>query len=226
MFKGRSAILDADAVIFDVDGTLVDTVDYHAEAWRKAFGAFGLEIGFGDIRAQIGKGGDQLLPVFLTEDRLDKDGEAIEAFRSDLFKREYLPRVRGFPGVRELFERLLARGIVLALGSSAKGEELEAYKAAAGIEGLDLIEASSDDAEKSKPHPDIFLVALERIRTTPGRTMVVGDTPYDAEAAAKAGIGAVGVLCGGFDAALLRKAGAVEIYDGPADLLQTIKGSA
>lgn len=219
----RPAILDAAAVIFDVDGTLVDTVDFHAEAWRKAFAAFGLDIGFADIRGQIGKGGDKLLPMFLSPERLDRQGEAIEAMRSEVFQRDYLPKVRGFPEVRELFDTLIERGTVVALGSSAKGEELEAYKSAAGIEGLNLIEVSSDDAEKSKPHPDIFEVALQKTGTAPARTLVVGDTPYDAEAAGKAGIRAIGVLCGGFSEALLRSAGAIEIYGGPADILRAIK---
>ena len=218
-----SVILDAAAVIFDVDGTLVNTVDFHAEAWRRAFSKFGLEIGVKDIRGQIGKGGDQLLPVFLSPERLDREGKDLETLRSEIFKRDYLPQVRGFPGVRELFDTLLGRNVIVALGSSAKGEELEAYKTAAEIAGLSLIEVSSDDAEKSKPHPDIFQVALRKTGTAPGRTVVVGDTPYDAEAAGKAGILAIGVLCGGFDAALLRGAGAIEVYDGPQDMLRVIK---
>ena len=216
-------MLDAEAVIFDVDGTLVDTVDFHAEAWRRAFSKFGLEIGFGAIRGQIGKGGDQLLPVFLSADRLTREGEEIEALRSEIFKSDYLPKVRGFSGVRELFETLLKRGAIVALGSSAKGEELEAYKRAAGIEGLELVEVTSDDARKSKPHPDIFNVALDRIGTSPERALVVGDTPYDAEAAHRADVSTIGVLCGGFDETLLREAGAIEIYGGPVDILRAIK---
>ena len=223
MMGARPAILDAKAVIFDVDGTLVDTVDFHAEAWRRAFSTFGLEIGFDAIRGQIGKGGDQLLPVFLPADRLDRDGEKIEALRSEIFKRDYLPKVRGFPLVRELFQTLLERGAIVALGSSAKGEELAAYKKAAGIEGIRLIEVTSDDVEKSKPHPDIFEVALRKTGGSPDGAVVVGDTPYDAEAARRAGIAAIGVLCGGFADTLMREAGAVEIYGGPADILRTIQ---
>jgi HAD superfamily hydrolase (TIGR01509 family) len=219
----KPALLDADAVIFDVDGTLVDTVDFHAEAWRRAFAEFGRDIGFDAIRSQIGKGGDQLLPVFLDRETLEREGERIDAFRSDLIKRDYLPKVRGFPGVRELFDALLARGVIVALGSSAKGEELEVYKKAAGIEGLKLVEVSSDDAERSKPHPDIFTAALDRIGAPAARTIVVGDSPYDAEAAGRAGVRTIGVLCGGFDEATLREAGAIQIYRDPAELAEAMR---
>ena len=120
------ALIRAKAVIFDVDGTLVDTVDAHAESWRRAFAAFGREFDFDEIRGQIGKGGDQLLPVFLNASEVDDEGDRIEAFRSDFFKREFLSNIHGFPEVRELFDWLIDNGKAVALGSSAKGEELEA----------------------------------------------------------------------------------------------------
>jgi HAD superfamily hydrolase (TIGR01509 family) len=214
----KPALRDAAAVIFDVDGTLVDSVDFHAEAWRRTFAKFGRDIDFEAIRSQIGKGGDQLLPVFLDPDELEREGERLEAFRSDLFKRDYLAKVQGFPGVRELFDGLLSRGVVVALGSSAKGEELEAYKKAAGIDDLDLVEVTSEDAERTKPHPDIFTVAVEKTGVPAARTVVVGDSPYDAEAAGKAGVRAIGLLCGGFDETTLREAGAIQIYRDPLEL--------
>lgn len=214
----------ADAVIFDVDGTLVDSVDLHAEAWGKAFARFGFAVEVAKIRSQIGKGGDQLLPVFLSEDERDRHGEAIQDYRKALFGREFLPRVRGFPAVPDLFRFVLDRGKRVALGSSAKGDELEAYKRIAGIEGLVQTEATSDDAERSKPHPDIFEAALERLALPPGRAVVVGDTPYDAEAAGKAGLRTIGLLCGGFPEADLRRAGAMAIYRDPAALLEALRG--
>lgn len=208
-----------EAVIFDVDGTLVDSVDYHAEAWERAFARFGKDIPFATLRAQIGKGGDQLMPVFLDAAELKRFGKALDAERADIFKGEYLHRVEGFPACTALFEALRARGLRIALASSSKAPELAAYKAAAGIEGLTDVETSSDDAERSKPHPDIFAAALEKLDLPPERTIVVGDSPYDAEAARRAGTAAVGVLCGGFAAEDLRAAGAVRIHRDPADLL-------
>jgi HAD superfamily hydrolase (TIGR01549 family) len=218
----RPRILDAAGVIFDVDGTLVDSVDLHAEAWQKAFAAFGYNFAFLSIRSQIGKGGDQLLPVFLTAEDVKRQGPAIEEYRGDLFKREYFAQVRVFPKVSELFNLLIDHGKKIALGSSCKAEDLASYKKIAGIEPLPLVEVTSDDAERSKPHPDIFEVALSRLGLRAGEVMVVGDTPYDVTAAQKAGISAVAVLCGGFSESSLVEAGAVEIYRDPQHLLAAL----
>ena len=208
------------AVIFDIDGTLVDSVDLHARAWQEAFARFGKNIDFERVRYQIGKGGDQLLPVFFSREELDEFGEELEEFRGDLFKREYLPRVRAFPRVRELFERTRADGKRIVLASSAKKDELAEYKRIADIEDLVEDETSADDAEKSKPHPDIFEAALAQLGdVSAAEALVVGDTPYDAEAAGKISLRCVGLLCGGFPADDLRAAGCIRLYESPADLL-------
>jgi len=208
------------AVIFDIDGTLVDSVDLHARAWQEAFARFGKNVEFGRVRYQIGKGGDQLMPVFFSREELDEFGEEMEEFRGRLYKREYLPRVRAFPRVRELFERLRGDGRRIVLASSAKQDELGEYKRIADIEDLVEDETSADDAEKSKPHPDIFEAALSQLGDVSAReAFVVGDTPYDAEAAGKVGLRTVGLLCGGFPAEDLRVAGCVALYESPADLL-------
>ena len=207
------------AVIFDVDGTLVDSVDLHAQAWQETFRHFGKEISFEDVRSQIGKGGDQLLPVFFSGEEIEEHGKTMEEYRKRLFQKEYLRRVRGFPKVRELFLYLESCGKQIALASSASGDELESYKKAADIADLSLAgETSKDDAEKSKPYPDIFEAALEKLNhPRPEETIVVGDTPHDIEAAAKAGLRTIAVRCGGFPEETLR--GAVAIYNDPADLL-------
>ena len=211
----------ARVVIFDVDGTLVDTVDLHARAWRETFGHFGHDIPFADVRGQIGKGGDQLMPVFLSEDEIGRRGEEIEAHRGELYKRDHMPEARPFPRVKELFERIRAAGQRIVLASSGKAEEVERYQGLLGVAGLVDAVTTSEDAEKSKPHPDIFEAALAKVAPLgPGDAVVVGDTPYDAEAARKAGIRAVGVLCGGFPEADLRAAGCVAVYRDPADLLR------
>ena len=208
------------AVIFDIDGTLVDSVDLHAQAWQEAFKRFGREIPYQDVRHQIGKGGDQLMPVFFSKEELDRFGEELEKYRGDLYKREYLPRVRGFPKVRELFERIKADGKRIALASSAKEDELETYKKVARIEDLVEKETSADDADKSKPHPDIFEAALEQLGDiAPDEAIVVGDTQYDAQAAGKLNLRTIGMLCGGFPEEELREAGCIAIYRDPADLL-------
>ncbi len=208
------------AVIFDVDGTLVDSVDLHARAWQDAFAEFGHEIALGELRGQIGKGGDQLMPVFLSPDELEQRGKALESRRSEILKERYLGRVTVFPQVRALFKRIRQDGTRIILASSAKSDELATYKKIARIGDLIDAETSSDDAKKSKPHPDIFEAALA---TIPGLdasdAIVIGDTPYDAEAATKANLRVVGVLCGGFPEADLREAGCIAIYADPEQLL-------
>ncbi len=208
------------AVIFDVDGTLVDSVDLHAQSWQDAFRDFGHDLDFQAVRSQIGKGGDQLMPVFLDKDTLEKQGAALEKHRSEIFKNKYLGQVEGFPAVRDLFQRIAKDKLQIALASSAKQDELQIYKRIAGIDDLVHTDTTSDDAEKSKPHPDIFEAALQRLAgVEPRDVIVVGDSPYDAEAAGKAGIKTIGLLSGGFAEQDLRQAGCIAIYRDPADLL-------
>ncbi|WZO99805.1 HAD family hydrolase [Isosphaeraceae bacterium EP7] len=214
------------AVIFDVDGTLIDSVDFHAQAWQQIFAKYGYEVRVEKIRAQIGKGGDQLMPVFLSEDMVEYAGEAIEKERSELLKTEYLPKIKPFPKVRELFERIAAEGLTIVLASSATESELEKYEEIAGIEDLVDASTSSADAEESKPSPDIFNAALERGGgLDPSEAIVIGDTPYDAEAAKRAGIVSIGVLSGGFKEADLRRAGCKEVYRDVAELLEKFDSS-
>jgi len=206
--------------IFDMDGTLVDSVDFHARAWQEAFAHFGYTFAFEEIRNQIGKGGDQLMPAFLSKEDLEKKGGEIEKKRGEIFKSKYLPLVKPFPKVRQLFLRLKSEGWKLALASSAKEDELQTYTDLCGIGDLVEEETSSDSAGRSKPHPDIFLAAMNRLgQPKPEDCVVIGDSPYDAEAARKAGIRPVGVLCGGFPPEKLWEAGHCQIFLDPADIL-------
>lgn len=180
-----------EAVIFDIDGTIVDSV--HARAWQRTFAKFSKNISLETIRSQIGKGADQLLPVYFSKQEIERFGEAIETYRGELFKRKYLPKLKGFPMVRELFERIKGDKKQIALGSSAKQDELKRYKEIAGIEDLVETETASDNVEKSKPCPDIFEAALKLGNISPDKVIVVGDTPYDAAAAVKADLSAIGL---------------------------------
>lgn len=209
------------AFIFDVDGTLIDSNDFHAKAWEKAFAKYGFTVSFEEIRPQIGKGADTLLPVFLSEEEIEKYSDKLGDARAEIFKEEYLDKVKPFPKVRELFEKIKADGHKIALASSANEDEVKAYKKIANIEDLVEKETSADDADKSKPHPDIFNAALELLgNPKPETVLVVGDTLYDAEAATKAKLKIVGVLSGGFSEKDLREKGCVEIYKDAADLLE------
>jgi HAD superfamily hydrolase (TIGR01549 family) len=218
--KAGRLLADASAVIFDIDGTLIDSVDQHARAWQEAFHDFGHDIAYDMIRGQIGKGGDQLMPVFLSAEEMKDKAEPLEKHRSAIFKQKYLPQVTAFPEVRDLFVQLRAAGKRLVLASSAKKDEIAVYKRLADIDDLVSAEVSADDVEKSKPHPDVFESALHKLGIVhAAEAIAVGDAPYDAQAARKTGLRTIGVLSGGFAESDLRKAGCAAICRDPAALL-------
>ncbi len=198
------------AVLLDVDGTLVDSNALHVEAWREAFRRHGKEIPAQALHAQMGKGGDQIVGHFLTEDERRRFGKEVDALHVELFVRNYQPRERPLPGVRPLLERMKADGLRVVLASSAKDEELKGHLAVLGIDDLLDGRTSADDADRSKPCPDIFQAALGEL--DPKDALIIGDTPWDAQAARRAGIPMVGVLTGGFSEQCLRENGAREVY--------------
>jgi len=207
------------AVLFDVDGTLVDTNDLHAAAWRQAFLAFGHDIPAETIRSQVGKGGDNLVPALLPDVTPDEQSE-MEAFRGELFKRDYMPRAVPFPGVRPLFEALVANHVKVVLASSSSKAEVRFYLAMLGVEDLVTAFTSKDDVESSKPCPDIFEAALRKLAPlTAEDAIVVGDSPWDVKAATAAGLRTLAFRSGGFAEETLLGAGACALYDGPSDLL-------
>ena len=199
-------------VILDVDGTLVDSNDAHALAFEEAFRESGEEVPFERIRPLIGKGSDKLMPELIG--RYD---EALAKRKTAIFKARYLPHLQPFAGVRELLSYLKRRGVKLAVASSAGEDELDALLEAAGARDLIDSRTGADDAEGSKPDPDIVQAALAGLGVPAARCIMVGDTPYDAEAAARAGVPFIGLLCGGWPAGRLQPAMAVR--RDPADLL-------
>ena len=208
------------AAIFDLDGTLVDSNELHVQAWKETFRHFGKEIPVERLREQIGKGGDQYLPEFLTEKEQREFGPQAEEYRGELFKRKYLPDVRPFPKVRELFDRVRQDGKKIALASSGKDTEVRYYEKIAGIEGLSDSLVTADQVPHSKPKPDVFVAALRTLgHFLPEEVVAIGDTPYDVQAAKKIGVPIIGFLCGGFPEDVLRSQGAIAIFRDPADLL-------
>ena len=209
------------AAIFDLDGTLVDSNDLHVQAWQETFHHFGKEIPEERLREQIGKGGDQYLPVFLNERELREFGKQADELRGEIFKKKYLPKVRPFPRVRELLERVRSEGKKVALASSGKEDEVAHYQKLAGIEGLVDSQTSADDVAQSKPKADVFIAALRKLgHLVPEEAIAIGDTPYDVEAAKKMNLATIALLCGGFAEDELRAAGAMAIFRDPADLLE------
>ncbi len=214
------------AVIFDIDGTLVDSVELHARAWQQAFEKFGKKVQIEELRKQIGKGSDQLLPLFFTPDQLERFGKEMEDFRGELFKREFRPQVRPFARVRELLLRIHADGRKVALASSGGRADMSYYKRLLNVEDLVEDDASGDDVKRSKPHPDIFADALKMLGGLKGHEAIaVGDTPYDAEAANKIHLRTIGIR-GYWDDKQLRDAGCIEVFASPAELLENYEKSA
>jgi HAD superfamily hydrolase (TIGR01549 family) len=208
------------AFIFDIDGTLVDSNELHVDSWDRAFRKFGKQFPREALRAQIGKGSDQYLPAFLTPDEIDRFGKELDEYRSELFRKEYLPRVRPFPKVRELFQRIRNDHKRIVLASSGKKADTEYYVKLLKIENLIEGYTSGDYADNSKPAPDIFAASLKKLGAiSPADAVTVGDTRFDIEAARKAGLKTIAFLCGGTSESVLREARAVAIYRDPADFL-------
>lgn len=208
------------AIIFDIDGTLVDSVDLHARAWWEAFEHFAVQTKLIDVRNQIGKGGDKLMPTFLSQKQLDDFGKELEEWRGKHFKSNYINKVRAFHDSHALLVKTKQSGILMAAGSSAKQDELDHYLELLNANELFDVATSADDVDESKPDPDIFEIALKKLKTNFDDTIVIGDSPYDAIAARRAGLDTIGFLCGGFSEEALIEAGAIKIYAGPGDLLE------
>ena len=206
------------ALIFDVDGTLVDSNDAHAASWAEALRDFEIDRDVDAIIPLIGMGADKLLPR-MAGVAADSDlGRRIAARRAELFRTVYFDHILPFPGVRDLFERLRVDGVRLAIASSAKKDELDPLLELARVR--DLIDrdgiASSDDVAASKPSPDAVIAALTRLGVDSGSALMVGDSPYDIEAAHGAGLQTIAFRSGGWDDRDLDEA--LEIYDGPRDM--------
>lgn len=209
----------AEVLLSDIDGTLVDSNALHAEAWRRAFEHFGIQVGMDEAWRQIGKGGDKLIPAFVPAADLARLEEPLKEFRKEIFHRLYMPRVVSFPKSRELLVRVKESGKKIALATSSDQEDLAAYEKIVGMDDLIEKASSSADAEHSKPEPDIFAAALKKMGVSADQAIALGDTPYDAEAAGKLGIPVIGLTCGGWKREDLLDAGCVEVYQDPADLL-------
>ena len=216
----------AKGILFDIDGTLLDSNTLHAQAWSDAFKEFGKNISREEVFPQIGKGGDQLIPVFLTKGEIEKFGKQLEKRRGEIFKEQYLHQAKPFPHVRELFQLLLKEKKQIGLATSSKDEEVEQFKKILNIEDLIQAQTTKDDAAHSKPEPDIFKAALKKLKGISNHDIVVvGDTPYDVVAAKKIGLKVIAVLCGGFEEELLRREGADQVYRDPTDLMNHFQES-
>ena len=214
------------AVLCDIDGTLLQSNWLHAGAWRDAFSVIDIHLELEDVRRQIGKGGDELIPVFVPWWKRTWVEEPLKTYRKYIFEQDYLQQIQPFPCVRDLFLRMKEAGIHVALASSAKKDELDIYKRIANIGDLVEENTSADDADRAKPHPDIFQATLDKLGIKAAHALALGDTPYDAEAAGKANVWTVGVTTGGWSEKDLLDAGCVEVWEDVCDLLHNFDRSA
>ena len=205
-------------VIFDIDGTLVDSNEAHARSWVDTLHEAGYVVPFDVIWPMIGMGGDKLLPSATGIESDSALGKDLSKRRWQIFQRDYLPRLRPMPGARDLVSRMKEDDLAIIVASSAGGNELGALMEAANVADLMEETTSSSDAEDSKPDPDIVQAAVRKSGFEPDELIMLGDTPYDVQAAIGANVKLVGLLCGGWT--MLELSGATAIYDDPADLLK------
>jgi HAD superfamily hydrolase (TIGR01509 family) len=205
------------AVIFDIDGTLIGSNDAHANAWVQAITESGRRVEFSRVRPLIGMGGDKLLPKVTGLSIDSPEGKAIADRRGEIFRRDFLPELQPTRGARRLLEWLRDERMKLVVATSAEEDEVQGLLQVAGAEKMFEATASGDDAERSKPDPDIVQAAIARANCPLAETIMVGDTPYDVEAALRAGIEIIGLRSGGWSDRELY--GATAVYADPADLL-------
>lgn len=211
-----------DAVIFDLDGTLVDTNNAHVQAWQEAFRDLGHDVPRGRIDQEIGTGGDQLVPSILGHEGEGRDGKALRtAHEARLLTIAANSAFRILLGTNALLSELRQRGFDTAIATSNQQNHLDAIIASCGLDITRLVSAviTGSVAAKSKPASDLVQAALVTLGSDPLSTVMVGDTPYDGEASARAGVAFLGMLCGGRPAEILVKAGARALYANPAELL-------
>lgn len=199
-------------VILDLDGTLIDSNDAHAQAWAQAFADHGFDISAEQVRPLIGMGGDQMLPTLAGVEAGSEQGKALVEAWAKHFK-AMVPNLRSMLGARELVTGLRGLGLKVILGSSGEDEVVEAELKHIDLPELLSSRVKSEEVEASKPEPDIVQIALKKLELAPQQVVMVGDTHFDAEAAAKAGVRSVLLRCGG-NAEL-----PAQTYEDPRELL-------
>ena len=205
-------------VIFDIDGTLVASNDAHARSWADALSDAGFDVPFDVIWPMIGMGGDKLLPAATGIEADSVAGKRIAKHKAKIFSSNYLPHLEPTPGARDLVQRMSDDGFNLVVATSADRTQLGSLLEVAGVSHLLKLATTSSDAAKSKPDPDIVQAAVRKSGLEPERLIMLGDTPYDVQAAIGAHVNLVGLLSGGWTIAEL--SGATAIYDNPADVLR------
>jgi HAD superfamily hydrolase (TIGR01509 family) len=213
----KDLLADKETILFDLDGTLVQSNELHASAWAEVLQRFGHEITAEQVWPLIGKGADKLLPELTGIAADSPEGKEIIAARTRTFIEHYVPRVRAVPCAKELVDHLRKQGKKIMIASSAAEEELQAILRAAELEDCIPERTASDDADTSKPDPDIVTAALRKVGSSADQAVMIGDTPYDVEAARRAGLSIIAFRCGGWSDEDFE--GANFVCEGPEELL-------
>jgi HAD superfamily hydrolase (TIGR01509 family) len=216
-------ILMKNGVISDIDGTLIDSNDAHAASWKEVLDEEGLRSSFEEIRRSIGMGDDKLLPKLAGVEKDTIRGRKISGRRREIFRTKYLPHLKPFPKTRELLLKMRSQGLKLAVATSSTKGDLDDLLRLIPAEDLFDVKVSAEDVEHSKPEPEVFEAALNLCGLESDEALVLGDTPYDIEAAYSLNIQAVALRCGGWSDQDLK--GAIAIYDDPKDLLENFESS-
>ncbi len=219
----KNLLADKQAVLFDMDGTLINSNDLHASAWAEVLERFGHEVTAEAVWPLIGKGGDKLLPELTGIEVQSPEGQQIMNMRTQVFIEHYAPRVKALPKAKELLQHLQDQGKKIVIATSANEAELNALLKASGLDTCFPETTTANDAESSKPDPDILNAAMKKVGETADKAIMIGDTPYDVEAAQRAGISIIAFRSGGWSDEDFE--GAVAVCEGPEEMLTELRRS-
>jgi phosphoglycolate phosphatase-like HAD superfamily hydrolase len=210
-------------LIFDIEGTLIDCVPQSLICWREAFASCGYEFTSEDLHRHSGRDPDEMIRLLLPEAAADRLAERLKKTQGRCYRERFLPAVKPFPDVGALFSQIKRAGALTGLATTCAREEMRHYCRVAEISELVDHTACGEDVAREKPHPDLIDLVLSRAKIPPGDAVMVGDTPYDAQAGRRASVLAVGLMSGGFTRAELDAAGCAAVYPDPSALLKAFE---
>lgn len=217
-------VLAKQLIIFDIEGTLIDCVLQSLICWREAFAACGYEFGGDELHRHSGRDPDEMIRLLLPQAAADRLAERLKKTQGRCYRERYLATVKPFAGVKALFTHIKRAGASTGLATTCSKAEMRHYCRVAEISQLVDHAACGEDVAQEKPHPDLIKLVLSRAKTAASDAVLVGDTPYDAQAGRQASVSVVGLLSGGFTRAALEAAGCAAVHADPSALLEAFEG--
>jgi HAD superfamily hydrolase (TIGR01549 family) len=216
-------LLAKQLVIFDIEGTLIDCVPQSLICWREAFASCGYEFSIEQLHRHSGRDPEEMIRLLLPEAAAGRLAEQLKETQGRCYRERFLTSVKPFPGVRALLPRIKRTGAITSLATTCSSEEMRHYCRVAEISDLVDHTACGEDVAQEKPHPDLIKLVLSRAELAPGDALMVGDTPYDAQAGSRASVSAIGLMSGGFTRAELEAARCAAVYADPLALLKVFE---